>query len=210
MREQRLAVVLAWLWASACGGAQREQVASEAQTFNCRNRIASYVVAHHMAGDEIGVQVDCAQAGPRIQRWRSDAAGNRQEDARSLTPGEFDTIWKEIDGTGWPNLHDCANGTGGKQDPIYMFDIKDDQNQASFQCQSQSMPYPYNDIVDPMDLAAQNGRRQLGDDEPAEMKAPKGPKASQAPQTSGAPKPDAPQAPKPPKATTTKAKAKQK
>jgi hypothetical protein len=174
MRERVLAGLV---WACACGGAQRDQVAREAQPFDCRNRIASYVVAHHMAGDELGVQIDCAQVGPRIQRWRTDVAGNRDEDAHGLTPGEFDKIWKEIDGTGWPNLRDCGNGTAGKQDPIYMFDIKDDQNKASFQCQSQSMPYPYNDIVDPLDLAAQDGRRQLGggggDDEPAAMKAAK-------------------------------------
>ena len=176
MREPvfaRLAIAAACLGActTACGGAQREQVAQEAQRFDCRNRIASYVVAHHMAGDELGVQIDCAQVGPRIKRWRTDIAGNRDEDAHSLTPGQFDNVWKEIDGTGWPNLRDCANGTGGSHDPIYMFDIKDDQNQASFQCQSQSMPYPYNDIVDPLDFAAQNGRRQLGNDEPAELKA---------------------------------------
>jgi hypothetical protein len=169
MRELGLSV-LAGL-TCACGGAQREQVARETQTFHCRNRSASYVAAHHMAGDELGVQVDCAQGGPRIKRWRSDKLGNRQDDARSLTPGEFDTIWKEIDGTGWANLRDCTSGTGGKQDPIYTFDIKDDQNQASFRCRSQAMPYPYNDIVDPLDLAAQHGRRQLGDDEPGELKA---------------------------------------
>jgi hypothetical protein len=154
-----------------CGGARREQIERETQVFSCRSRQASYVVVHHMAGDEIGVQIDCAEVGPRIQRWRTDKAGSRQEDAHSLTPGEFDKVWKEIDGTGWTNLRDCTNGTGGKLDPIYTFDIKDDQNQASFRCQSQSMPYPYNDLVDPLDLAAQAGRRQLGDDEPAEMKA---------------------------------------
>jgi hypothetical protein len=193
MRERVLAgLVCACACACACGGAQRDQVAREAQPFDCRNRIASYVVAHHMAGDELGVQIDCAQAGPRIQRWRTDIAGNRDEDAHGLTPGEFDKIWKEIDGTGWPNLHDCGNGTAGKQDPIYMFDIKDDQNKASFQCQSQSMPYPYNDIVDPLDLAAQDGRRQLGvgDDDPAAMKAAKpaastGAKAKPARRTNG-------------------------
>jgi len=127
-----------------------------------------------MAGDELGVQIDCAQAGPRIQRWRTDKQGTRQDDAHSLTPGQFDEIWKEIDGTGWPNMHDCTNGTAGKNDPIYLFDVKDDQNRASFQCQSQTMPYPYNDIVDPLDLAAQNGRKQLGDDEPAENQGARG------------------------------------
>jgi hypothetical protein len=163
------AVAAAVLW--GCGGGQREQSARDAQRFDCRGRRASYIATHHLAGDEIGVQIDCADAGPRIKRWRSERSGTRQEDARSLTPGEFDKVWREIDGTGWPNLHDCGNGTGGKRDPIYVFDIKDDQNQASFQCQSQSVPYPYNGIVDPLDLAAQAGRRQLGDDEPRELKA---------------------------------------
>jgi hypothetical protein len=166
---------LACAWACAGGGAPHRQVAPEDPPFACRDRIARYVVTHHMAGDDLGVEVDCAQAGPRIKRWRTDIAGNRQEDAHSLTPGAFDRIWREIDGTGWPNLRDCTNGTGGKQDPVYTFDIKDDQNQASFHCQSQAMPYPYNDLVDPLDLAAQDGRRQLGDDEPAEVKAGKPP-----------------------------------
>jgi hypothetical protein len=162
------ACIFAW---GACGGARREQIERETEVFSCRSRQASYIVVHHMAGDEIGVQIDCAEAGPRIKRWRTDKTGTRQEDARSLTPGEFDKVWKEIDGTGWAYLRDCTNGTGDKLDPVYTFDIKDDQSQASFQCQSQAMPYPYNDIVDPLDLAAQAGRRQLGDDEPAEMKA---------------------------------------
>jgi len=174
MRELVLAVVAAGL---ACGGARRDQVARETQPFSCRGRIASYVVAHHLGGEELGVQIDCAQLGPRLQRWRTDKVGTRQEDARSMTPGEFDDIWREIDGTGWPNLRDCTNGTGGKRDPIYMFDVKDDQNQASFQCQSQSMPFPYNAIVDPLDVAAQRGRRQLdpGDPDDADPTAPRPP-----------------------------------
>jgi hypothetical protein len=170
--RSRVLAALATLVAAACGGAQRDRIARETEPFECRDRIASYVVAHHLAGDELGVQIDCAQAGPRIKRWRMDKAGTRQEDAHGLTPGEFDKIWREIDGTGWPNLGDCTNGTGGKRDPIYMFDIKDDQHQASFQCQAQTMPYPYHDIVDPLDFAAHQGRHQLGDDEPAELKAP--------------------------------------
>jgi hypothetical protein len=154
-----------------CGGAQHDHSAREAQAFSCRGRAARYVAIHHLAGDELGVQIDCAPAGPRIMRWRVDKAGTRQEDTRGATPGEFDKIWRELDATGWPNLRDCTSGTAGKQDPIYMFDIQDDQNHASFQCQSQSMPYPYNDLVDPLDLAAQMGRGQLGDDEPAAAKA---------------------------------------
>jgi hypothetical protein len=164
------ALVLVAVVAAACGGS-RAQIEAERQRFTCRDRSASYVANHDLSGGQKGVRLDCAEAGPRITRWREGKAGPRQEEVRGLTPGQFDAIWKEIDGTGWPYMHDCANGSLGKHDPIYQFAIKDDQNRASFACQSQTMPYPYNDIVDPLDLAAQQDRKQLGDDEPAELKA---------------------------------------
>jgi hypothetical protein len=145
--------------ALACGGASKATV-REAADFQCHARIASYVAAHHLGADELGVQIDCAN-GPEIKRWIVDRQGNRKEDSRSLTPAEFEQVWRQIAGTGWENLHDCTNGTGGKQDPVYQFDIKDDQNKASFTCQSRSMPYPYHDIVDPLDAMAAKGRKDL-------------------------------------------------
>jgi hypothetical protein len=164
------AIALAALAVAGCGGAAREQARREAQEFDCKERSASYTASHHMAADEVGVQLDCAQAGPRIVRWKMDRTGNRIEDARSMTPGEFDRIWSNIAGTGWENLRDCTTGTLGKQDPVYVFDVRDDQNKASFQCQTTVLPFPYNGIADPLDLAAQRGRGQLGDDEPAQLK----------------------------------------
>jgi len=154
-----------------CGHAQREQIENEKQSFQCRQRIVSYIAAHHMGGSEIGVQMDCTEAGPRIKRWRTDKLGKRQDDTHSITPGEFEKVWKEIDGTGWPNLHDCQDGSLEKSDPVYQFDIKDDQSSASFSCQARDMPYPYNDITQPLDMLSQEGRKQLGDDEPADAKA---------------------------------------
>ena len=153
----------------ACGGT-RAQVEAEKQPFNCRERAASYVASKHISCDELGILMDCQEAGPRIKRWCTDKLGNRKDDSHPITPGEFDKVWREIDGTGWPNLHDCANGSLEKSDPVYVFDIKDDQNKASFQCQTREMPYPYNDITDPLDLAAMQGRNQLRDDEPDDAK----------------------------------------
>ena len=115
--------------------------------------------------------LDCAEAGPRIRRWKTDKTGHRIEDSQQLSPGDFNKTWREIDATGWPNLTDCANGSLEKRDPVYVFDIKDDTNQASFQCQTREVPYPYNDITDALDLMAAQGRGQLGDDEPADAKA---------------------------------------
>ena len=154
----------------ACGPSRQQKALAEQESFDCKDRLISYVVSGHMAASELGVQMDCSE-GPRIKRWKVDKQGARLEDTRAMTPGEFDRVWREIDGTGWVNLKDCANGTGGKQDPIYVFDVRDDQNKSSFQCQSTSMPYPYNGLVDPLDVAAQQGRGQLGDPEPEELKA---------------------------------------
>jgi len=155
---------------AGCGASAREQARREAQDFQCRDRSVAYMATRHIAGDELGVQMDCATAGPRVVRWKMDRNGNRIEDKVSVTPGEFDRVWREISGTGWENLKDCTTGTLRKQDPVYSFDIKDDQNQAQFQCQSTVLPFPYNGLVDPLDLVVQKGRKQLGDDEPADLK----------------------------------------
>jgi hypothetical protein len=155
---------------AACSGRQN-RADREARDFECRDRTASYVAIKHIAGEELGVLIDCADAGPRIKRWKTEKSGQRIEDERALTPGDFDKTWREIDATGWSLLKDCANGSLQKSDPVYVFDIKDDTNKASFQCQTRDVPYPYNDITDALDLMASQGRKQLGDDEPAEAKA---------------------------------------
>lgn len=155
----------------ACGGGRQHQVDREAMDFECRDRSASYIATGHIAGDEIGVMLDCAEAGPRIRRWKTDKQGNRVEDERPLSPADFEKTWREIDAVGWPSMRDCTNGTLQKTDPVYVFDIKDDTHQASFQCQTLEVPYPYNDITDALDLMAAQGRGQLGDDEPADAKA---------------------------------------
>jgi hypothetical protein len=164
------AAAIAAAAAAGCGPSAAELARREGRSFDCRDRSVSYTATRHIAGDEIGVQMDCAAAGPRIVRWKSDRTGSRIEDKRSMAPPEFDRVWRNIAGTGWENLKDCTTGTLGKQDPVYVFDVKDDQNQATFQCQSLTMPFPYNGLVDPLDMAAQRGKGQLGDDEPAELK----------------------------------------
>ena len=167
--ESALAFGAAALLATGCGGAQK-QANAEMQDFQCKDRVASYQATKHIGGDELGVQMDCAEAGPRIRRWRTDKEGNKVEDAHAMTPGEFDTVWQQVAGTGWENLKDCTEG-GDEHDPIYVFDVKDDQSSASFSCQSRVQPFPYNAIADPLDRASQAGQGQLGDDEPGDLKA---------------------------------------
>jgi hypothetical protein len=169
MRSSGVAAVLVVLLAAACGGRQA-QATREMQDFKCKDRGVQYTITGHMSGAELGVQMDCAFEGPRIKRWRVDKQGTRTEDARSMTPGEFDDVWSQIGGIGWENLKNCTNGTEGKNDPLYKWVIKDDQNSNAFECQSVTAPFPYNSLVDPLDIAAARSGRQLGDDEPADLK----------------------------------------
>jgi hypothetical protein len=155
---------------AACGGTKK-QVEREQQSFNCKDRAASYMAVKDISGEERGVQIDCADAGPRIKRWKTDKNGTRQEDTRAITPGQFDQAWTQIQGTGWENLKDCTNGTLEKRDPVYQFDVKDDENKASFSCQTREVPYPYFDITNALDQLGMQGGKQLGDDEPADLKA---------------------------------------
>lgn len=154
---------------AACGGAHK-QVADDSASFNCKDRAAAYT-ATMPRGNQVGVEMDCAEAGPRVKRWRVDKDGNRQDDTHAISAAAFEKVWAEVDGTGWQNLHDCPNGSLAKSDPVYQFAIKNDEAQAAFKCQTLQMPYPYNDITDPLDLAANQGQKQLGDDEPSDAKA---------------------------------------
>ena len=78
-----------------------------------------------------------------------------------------DSVREFFDGLGSQFKPDKAAGLSA----VYQFDIKDETDQKSFSCQQPRMPYPWHDIVDPLDLASQQGRHQLGDDEPADAKA---------------------------------------
>lgn len=132
--------------------------------FDCRERAASYTVVGSLAGPEVGVQLDCGVAGPRIMRWTVASDGVRDERQASLGVIEFDRIWERIDGSGWRNLKDCT-GSGGERDPAYAIEVKDWNRQNAFSCVNAGpLPFPYNTIVDELDLRA----AAIGGPEPRE------------------------------------------
>jgi len=142
------------LGASACGGRQHGGGDDDGRLFNCKERQAEYIVVGSLAGEELGVALDCESAGPRVRRWRVQKDGTRDDAAKSLTPGEFDDVWGRINDTGWHNLHDCPGATKSG-DPVYTFDVKNDQTKASFSCSGRGrLPFPYQPLVDELDQAA--------------------------------------------------------
>ena len=138
---------------AACGGSQhggREDLS----LFNCKERSAEYIVVGGMAGDELGVALDCKDAGPRVRRWRVAHDGTRDDASKSLTPAEFDDVWARLQDSGWVNLKDCG-GAAKSGDPVYTFDVKNDQNASSFSCSGRGeLPFPYNTIVNELDQSA--------------------------------------------------------
>jgi hypothetical protein len=151
MRSVAALVVVVAAWA-AC--AHKPAVnTDEGQAFDCRARSVGYIATHTLGAAEIGVEMSCA-GGPQLKHWRvDDKTSQRDEKSRPMTPAEFDHVWSQIAGTGWEYLKDCRNGDGGKS--IYQFMVKDDQNTSSFSCETLRLPYPYNDLADPLDAAVQ-------------------------------------------------------
>nr|HEX4317437.1 hypothetical protein [Kofleriaceae bacterium] len=157
MRDARVVLAAAVAVTTAACAHKAQVTSDEGQSFDCRARTIAYVAAHTMGAAEIGVEMSCAN-GPSLKHWRVDEkTSKRDEQSRPMTPAEFDKVWAQVAGTGWENLKDCTNGDGGKSAPLYQFDVKDDQNTASFSCQSLRLPYPYNDLADPLDAAVQGG-----------------------------------------------------
>lgn len=138
---------------AACGGKQHGGGTEDLSMFQCKGRSAEYIVVGGMAGEELGVALDCADAGPRVRRWKVAHDGTRDDAAHSLSPGEFDDVWARINSVGWANLKDCGKSAPG--DPVYTFDLKDDQNgAASFSCSGRGdLPFPYNSLVNELDQA---------------------------------------------------------
>ena len=154
--------VAALVAAAGCGGGARG-TRGDGDGFECRDRRASYLVSGSLAGEEVGVQMDCAERGPRLRRWVVGKGGDRDERARSMTPGEFDDIWSRIEGAGWRFLKDCDSGAAST-DPVYTFDVVDWNGSVSFACAGRGeLPFPYGGIVDELDQAAASMRDRPGE-----------------------------------------------
>lgn len=164
----RAAATLGLALAAACN--PHKGTLAENAEFDCRDRFASYLVSGSLTAAEVGVQIDCAQAGPRVTRWTVTRDGNREEYSGSLGVHEFDRLWEKIEGAGWRYLKDCE-GSSLPEDPVYNFDVKDWNGQVTFSCTNPDpLPFPYNTIVDQLDLkAAAAAPQERGKPDPEDL-----------------------------------------
>jgi hypothetical protein len=137
-----------------CGGSGTRSAAPTTD-FECKDRRVAYIVTNSFAGPEVGVVIDCAKRGPRLEKWRVlDEGGDRQASDFSLTPGEFEDVWERVEATGWRNLGDCDNPDASEGDPEYKIGIKDHAAAVSVTCVGKELPFPYNKLITELDLIA--------------------------------------------------------
>ncbi len=148
----RTLMILALL-TTACGGKQTTTTRADLENFDCKERRAAYVATGTFAGREVGVVIDCAERGPRVKKWRLLGEGDdRKTIEHSLTPGEFDTLWEKLESTGWRQLEDCDNPDAVEGDPEYKIGIKDHALAVAVTCAGKELPFPYNRLVNELDL----------------------------------------------------------
>ena len=102
--------------------------------------------------------------GDPAHAWWRDLAravddGNRQASDDSISTAEFDEFWESIEATGWRNLGDCAETEPKEGEPTYKIGVKDESQAVSMTCTGRVLPFPYNRLVDSMDLLAAQYRQ---------------------------------------------------
>lgn len=148
--------LLCALLLTACGGAQKHGEALESvDDFECHDRSVGYVMTGGFVAPEIGVTISCSGDTVKIETWRvTDKQGTRKNQAKEMSQVEFEDLWKKIDSTGWRNLEDCDNPDAADDDPIYTIDVSTDAANVSLSCQGKTLPFPYDRLVNELDLKA--------------------------------------------------------
>jgi hypothetical protein len=149
---------------SACGGGAVAAAAEADEPlvdFECNRRRAEYMVVGGFVAPESGVTMDCAHGQPRIVRWRSDGGAEQIRSAHPLTAEQFEATWEKIDATGWRFLaRTCAGSRPagkkprGPRQPIYTIDVGDSSSSVSLSCTGVELPFPYDRLVNELDLRA--------------------------------------------------------
>ena len=160
MTERILAVLLL---GAACGGPQvKSRRAAAEEGFECRGRRAEYTIVGGFVAPEAGISLVCDGDRPNLIVWRVETGDQRSEQNHPITALQFEETWEKLDSTGWRYLDkECPGSTvkakrkkGRAPDPIYTMDVSDRGTSASITCGGVELPFPYNQLVNELDLLA--------------------------------------------------------
>jgi hypothetical protein len=145
---------------TACAGSSKSSSKTNKQElvdFECNQRRAEYTVTGGFAAAELGISMKCTDTGATITRWTVDTAGTKKQKQSSMEVGVFDAYWKRIEASGWQQMKNC-DYIGDKNDPVYQYELADRSDRVDFSCQAkrQSLPFPYDSLVNELETAARN------------------------------------------------------
>ncbi len=146
--------ICAALWASCAGTTKTQTPSSDLSDFECNDRKVDYMVVGGFVADEAGVSMHCQSGTPTIVKWHLEE-GKRIEQSAPLTGEQFDAAWEKVDSTGWRHMKtECNNPDATPSDPAYVMDVGDYAKSMSFSCNGKTLPFPYDRIVNELDLRA--------------------------------------------------------
>jgi hypothetical protein len=138
--------------AAGCGGGQHG-ARSSGPAFTCDNRHAEYMESGGIMYPEQGVRMKCAGDVPTVEEYFDDEKGKETKRSAKISAGAWEKSWSAFEGSGWRLLNDCKNAGAGDKDPIYTFEIANDDKTVSFQCQGKQLPFPYDSVLNALDSA---------------------------------------------------------
>jgi hypothetical protein len=143
-------VVIAILAAGCLGGGSKQQRGGadddDIDEFKCNGRRAAYLLVGGFVAAEMGIQIQCAEDRPSLTKWTADESGEREEAKYPIGRDDFEQIWRAF--------ADCLNSAAKDDDQIYTFDVADDDSQVAFTCQGKEQPFPFDRLVNALDIAA--------------------------------------------------------
>ncbi len=147
---------------AACpgGGAAKRSTTVTDDDFKCNGRRAEYAVAGGLMSRQqsglvepnVGVVVTCV-GSLHLEKWRLLDNG-RKSASHSLTEGEFEEFWGQIEDVGWRNLTDCNNPNAAPDDPVFEFNIADDDSSVQLTCAGKELPFPFDRLRNLFDTTA--------------------------------------------------------
>jgi hypothetical protein len=142
---------------AACGGSQRGGGGDdENASFECGGRRAEYMMSGGMMYPEQGVRMKCDGDIPLVEEYFTSDDGSEKKRSARIPVAAWEASWKDFDNSGWERLEDCTNKAVKEKDPIYTFEIADEDRTVSFRCQGDPLPYPFDVVVSSLDRAKGN------------------------------------------------------
>jgi hypothetical protein len=151
----RAAVALAALGLVAgCGGSKPHSRGRDLRGFDCNARRIEYMVEGGFVAAKAGIRLECDGEGPQLTRWRLESSGERDSKTFTLDAEQFEATWQKIEASGWRFLAETCDSSRADGDPIYTIDVGDSAKSVSLTCQARELPFPYDRLVNELDLRA--------------------------------------------------------